>query len=64
MKIENVKPVTVDRVLAEENRKAVTQGKKSPHERKLKRAFKKKLKVVKSAGRKAKCAEKRARRAQ
>lgn len=64
MTIENIQPASIDTAPAEENHKAVPQGKKSLHERKLKRAFKKKLKVAKAAGKKAKDTAKRARRAQ
>lgn len=64
MIIENVKPNLADAVPNQEERKAELPGKKKPHERKLKRKFKRKLKAAKANGKRAKRDAKRARRAQ
>lgn len=64
MKIENVQPNLADAVPNKEDRKAELPGKKKPHERKLKRKFKRKLKAAKANGKRAKRDAKRARRAQ
>ena len=64
MIIENVKPNLADTVPSQEERKAELPGKKKPHERKLKREFKRKLKAAKANGKRAKRDAKRARRAQ
>lgn len=64
MTIENIRPASIYSAPVEEERKAELPGKKKPHERKLKRKFKRKLKAAKANGKRAKRDAKRARRAQ
>lgn len=64
MIIENVKPNLADAVPNQEERKAELPGKKKPHERKLEKKFKRKLKAAKATGKRAKRDAKRACRAQ
>ena len=64
MTIENIRTASIDSAPVEEDCKAVIQDKKNPHERKLKKKFKRKLKAAKATGKRAKRDAKRACRAQ
>lgn len=64
MTIENIRPASIYSAPVEEERKAELPGKKKPHEHKLKRKFKRKLKAAKANGKRAKRDAKRACRAQ
>ena len=48
MTIENIRPASIYSAPVEEERKAELPGKKKPHERKLKKKFKRKLKASKA----------------